>query len=205
MVVLVIPGLAAGLAPAAVVEALVRAAPAPGSRVEVEDFRPETAAGCLVTRAELPAPLSGSGRVAVRVSGQRPEGGPCEGWGWAVVRVLTPTLVTQRAVPAGSALQDAVSPRETELRGGRAPLAQLPPGAVAARPIAAGQVLEEKDLRLGPVPGDDVTVIIRLGTLRVEQTGRAVPCRRGRACAQMPSGKRLEGSWQGGRIVVEST
>jgi hypothetical protein len=76
---------------------------------------------------------------------------------------------------------------------------------VAERPIAAGQVLEERDLRLGPTPGDDVTVIIRLGTLRVEQVGRAVPCRRGRACAQMPSGKRVEGSWQGGRILVEST
>jgi hypothetical protein len=75
---------------------------------------------------------------------------------------------------------------------------------VAGRPLAAGQVVDERDLRVGPALGDAVTVTIHSGGIRVEQSGRAVPCSRGRACAQMPSGKRVEGSWQGGRIVVES-
>jgi hypothetical protein len=198
------PAAVAGAVPSAVAEALGRAAPLPGARVEVEDFRPEVPAGCAVTRAELPAPLAGSGRVAVRISGTLPGGEACEGWGWAAVRVLSTALIAHRTVPAGSPLQDAVTPREQELRGGRPPLARLPAGAVAGRPIAAGQVVEERDLRLGPAAGDEVIVIVRLGSLRVEQAGRAVPCSRGHACAQMPSGKRVEGTWLDGRIVVES-
>jgi hypothetical protein len=31
-----------------------------------------------------------------------------------------------------------------------------------------------------------------------------VACARGRACAVLPSGRRIEGAWHGGRIVVES-
>lgn len=195
---------AAALPPAPVVEAFEKAVPLPGARVEIADFHPELAARCAVIRAELPAPLAGSGRIAVRLSGTLPEGGPCDGWGWAVVRVLAPVLVAQRPVPVGSLLLDAVAPRERELLPGRTPLSRLPADAVAGRPLAAGQVLDERDLRSGPGVGDAVTVLIRLGGLRVEQVGRAIPCSRGRACAQMPSGKRVEGAWRDGRLLVEA-
>jgi hypothetical protein len=120
------------------------------------------------------------------------------------VRLVGTVLVASKAVAAGAPLRDAVAPQERELRSGRAPLSRLPDDAVAGRAIAAGQVLEERDLRVGPVLGDEVTVVLRLGAVKVEQVGRAVPCSHGRACAQMPSGKRVEGSWQGGRIHVES-
>lgn len=198
------PARAAALPPAPVVEAFDRAVPIPGARVEIADFRPELVARCTVIRAELPAPLAGSGRIAVRLTGTLPEGGPCDGWGWAVVRVLAPVLVAHRAVPVGSPLLDAVAPGERELLPGRTPLSRLPAGAVAGRPLAAGQVLDDRDLRSGPGLGDAVTVLIRLGGLRVEQVGRAVPCSRGHACAQMPSGKRVEGTWRDGRLLVEA-
>ena len=204
LLLLAAPAPAAALAPAPVVEAVERAIPVPGTRAEVSDFRPELAAGCTVIRAELPGPLSASGRVPVRLSGTLQAGGPCDGWGWVAVRLVGTVLVASKAVAAGAPLRDAVAPQERELRSGRAPISRLPDDAVAGRAIAAGQVLEERDLRVGPVLGDEVTVVLRLGAVKVEQIGRAVPCSRGRACAQMPSGKRVEGSWQGGRIHVES-
>jgi hypothetical protein len=192
------------LAPPAVVQALGRAAPFPGARVEVADYRPEVPTSCAVARAELPAPLAGSGRVALRLSGSLPGGKPCDGWAWAQVRVTAPVLVASRPVPAGAPLAGAVSAEEREVRGGRAPLGSLPPGATAGRALSTGQALDERDLRSGPTTGDTVTVVIRLASIEVEQPGRAIPCARGRACAQMPSGKRVEGAWRGGRIVVES-
>jgi hypothetical protein len=44
---------------------------------------------------------------------------------------------------------------------------------------------------------------MRAGALSVEQSGRAVPCPRGRACAVLPSGRRVEGRLEDGRILVE--
>ncbi len=59
-------------------------------------------------------------------------------------------------------------------------------------------------MRLGPAPGEAVTIVIQLGSLRVEQPGRAVPCARGRACALTPTGKRVEGTWRDDRLYVDS-
>ena len=149
--------------------------------------------------------MTTSGRIPIRLSGSLPDGERCGGWGWVMARLFAPALVASRALPAGAPFKGAVTQQERELRTEQLPLVQLPADAVSARAIAAGQVLEERDLRVGPVLGQDVTVLLRLGAIRVEQVGRAVPCARGRACAQMPSGKRVEGTWQGGRIHVEST
>jgi hypothetical protein len=49
-----------------------------------------------------------------------------------------------------------------------------------------------------------VVAVIVAGALRVEQQARALPCRAGRACALLPSGRRVEGAWHAGRIVVEA-
>jgi hypothetical protein len=47
-----------------------------------------------------------------------------------------------------------------------------------------------------------VAVLLRAGTLSIEQRGTAVACRHGRACALLPSGRRVEGDWHGGRIEL---
>jgi flagella basal body P-ring formation protein FlgA len=157
-----------------------------------------------VERAAPPAPVNGSGRFAVRLAGTGRNGVPCEGWGWARVRLLAPALVAARALRAGEPLDGSVSTEEREVAAGRAPLSALPAGAVAGRALAAGQPIGSRDLRVGARPGAPVTVVVRLGTLEIEQPGHAVPCARGRACAVLPSGRRVEGDWRDGRLVVES-
>ena len=185
-------------------QALDRSVAVPGARLEVADYRPELPGGCVVSRAEPPAPLTGSGRVALRLAGTLPGGAPCSGWAWARVRLLAPVLVARSALRAGDPLAGVVAPEEREMSAARSPLSRIPAGAVAARPVSPGQVLDERDLRTGPRPGDPVTVVIRLGSLQVEQPGQSRPCARGRACALVPSGRRVEGSWREGRLFVES-
>jgi hypothetical protein len=92
---------------------------------------------------------------------------------------------------------------EMEVLPGRTPLTALPPGAVASRAIAAGAAIEPGSLRVGPAPGEPVAVMLRVGDVSVEQTGRALSCARGRACALLPSGRRVEGAFDGTRIQVE--
>jgi flagella basal body P-ring formation protein FlgA len=190
--------------PVPVLDGLSRAAAVPGARVEVLEWQPSLPAACAVDRAAPSRPLAGSGRVAVRLSGSRPGGEPCEGWGWARVRLFAPALVSARAVQAGEPLAGSVATEEREVLAGRAPLAALPAGAAADRALRAGQTIEPRDLRTGPRPGEAVSVVVRLGSLEVEQPGHAVPCTRGRACAVVPSGRRVEGTWRDGRLVVES-
>jgi hypothetical protein len=190
--------------PAAVHEGLSRASALPGARVEVLEWQPAIPPSCAVARAAASTPLAGSGRVALRLSGSRAGGVPCEGWGWARVRMFAPAIVSARAVRAGEPLAGSVATEEREVAAGHAPLSALPAGAVADRALAAGQALEPRDLRTGPRPGDAVAIVIRFGSLEVEQPGHAVPCARGRACAVVPSGRRVEGNWRDGRLVVES-
>jgi len=191
-------------APQAVADALRRAVPVEGGRVEISDYRPTLPRGCEVARAEVSGPLATSGRVALRLGGRMPGGTGCDGWAWARVRLLAPVLVASRALRAGEPLSGAVSPEERELSPGRVAASRLSPDAVAARPLAAGQALDEADLRVGPAPGESVVLVVHMGSLRVEQAGRAVPCSRGHACALTANGKRVEGSWQDGRILVSS-
>ena len=63
--------------------------------------------------------------------------------------------------------------------------------------------MDEASIRIGPAPGALVAVRIRSGALTVEQSGRAVPCARGLACALLPSGRRVEGRLTDGRLLVE--
>jgi SAF domain-containing protein len=189
----------------AVALAAVQAALAlPGAHAEV--LRVDGApARCEVGRAEVPRPVAASGSVAIHLSGSDATGRPCEAWVWAEVRLRAPTLVTSRPVPAGEPLQGAVATVEREVRPGRTPLAALPEGARADRALPAGTALDDGALRVGPRPGEPVTVLLRSGALAVEQRGTAVSCRRGRACALLPSGRRVEGTWHGGRIELEAT
>jgi hypothetical protein len=122
---------------------------------------------------------------------------------WAVLRVVAPALVTARAVEEGAPLAGATVPGEREVAPGRSYLPALPEGAVARRALPAGAALEGPEVRAGPRPGQPVAVLVRAGAVVVEQAGRAVPCRRDRACALLPTGRRVEGAWHDGRIEVE--
>ncbi len=197
--------LAAGAAPAAVPGPVQRAVDAalapPGARAEVLELRGDLGAGCRLARGEVPRRIEASSRNAVHLVGEG-DGRSCEAGAWARVRVVAPVLVTSRAVAAGEALADAVAREDRELLPGRAPLSAVPDGAVADRALAPGVALELWALRVGPRPGEPVTVVAHAGTLTVESAGRAIPCRRGRACALLPSGRRVEGDWHAGRIEV---
>jgi hypothetical protein len=176
----------------------------PGARAELASFRGGLAPQCRIEQAEVPRPVLASGRVAVHLLGSDAAGAPCDGWAWAEVRVHAPAVVATRALAGGEPLAGAAEPAWREVLPGRTPLAALPPGARAAGALRPGAVLTERDLLLGPRPGDPVTVQLAAGDLRVEARGAALPCRRGRACAALPSGRRVEGRWHEGRIVLET-
>ena len=190
--------------PRGLVQGAVAAALAvPGGRAELLDLSDGLPEGCVVERAELPKPVAASGRFALRLAGTSAQGRPCQAWVWARVRVSAPTLVTRRGVAPGEPLVDAVGTEERAVEPGRPPLAALPEGATAARALPAGARVELELLQVGPRPGGAVAVVLRTGVLEVEQLGRAVPCARGRACALLPSGRRVEGRWHGGRIELD--
>jgi flagella basal body P-ring formation protein FlgA len=186
------------------IAALAAALALPGGRAELVALEPSLPAGCAVASAAAPRPFAASGRVALRLEGTTAAGARCEGWAWARVRVLAPALVVARDVADGAPIAGAAEPQEREVLAGRPPLATLPPGATASRALAAGTVLEPQHVRVGPRPGEPVAVVVRVGAIEAEQPGRAVACARGRACALLPSGRRVEGVLDGGRLVVES-
>jgi hypothetical protein len=189
-------------APAAVESAV--AAAAQGVRPEVLDWRPALASGCAARRYEALRQVRASGEVPVRIDGTDARGAACEGWGWARVRAWGPALVTARAVRSGEPLAPAVALGEAEISPGKPPVSTLPDGAVAARDLPAGARLQPGAVRGGPPPGSPVTVLVRTGAITVARPGRAVPCPPGRACALLPSGRRVEGRLEDGLVVVEA-
>jgi len=185
--------------------ALTAALSLPCARAELLALRPSLPAGCSAIAFDSPRPITSSGDVPLRARGEQASGAPCEGWAWARVRVLAAVAVAARALEAGDALDaGAWAVAEREVVAGRSPLAAIPPGATAARALRAGTAIEAVHLRLGPPPGDPVRVVVRAGGLTVVQPGRAAACARGRACAVLPSGQRVEGSFDGGRLFVEA-
>ncbi|OFX24445.1 MAG: hypothetical protein A2V77_19745 [Anaeromyxobacter sp. RBG_16_69_14] len=189
--------------PAAVRAAIAAAVALPGASAEVLELTGALPARCSLTRAEAPRPVSASGRVALHLFG-RDGAERCDGWAWVRVRVSAPSLVTTRAIMEGAALEGAVAAVEREVVAGRPPVTTLPEGAVADRALAAGVPLDEAHFRIGARPGQAVAVVLRAGALAVEQRGQAIACRRGRACALLPTGRRVEGTWHDGRIQLES-
>jgi len=198
-----LPLLLAALAPTP--GAAIQAALAP-ARAEAEVGAVRAAAGrsCAPSAWEALKPVEASGQVALRFTGRDPAGAPCEGWAWAEVKVAAPALRLTRDLRAGEPLAGAVAPGLSEVLPARRPVAELPEGAVAARTLRAGTSLLSSDLRVGPRPGDPVVVLVRAGAVELEQPGRAVPCARDRACALLPGGKRVEGRFLAGRLVVEA-
>ncbi len=56
---------------------------------------------------------------------------------------------------------------------------------------------------LTPAPGEAIAVLVQRGSVAVALEGHAVPCARGKACAQLPSGRRVEGRFVDHRLLVE--
>lgn len=182
--------------PPVAVDAIRSAVALPHARVEIASWKADA---CTPGRAEVQGAVRGSGRVAVRL-----EGDGCSGWAWAEVKLYAPALVAVRPIPAGSDPTGSVRREEREVLPGRAPIDSLPPGSVASRTIPAGASIEARHLRAaGFGPGEPVRVLLRSGSIAIESAGRTVPCGGGRVCAVLPSGKRVEGSIEGDRLVVE--
>jgi hypothetical protein len=178
---------------------------------------------------EVSHPIQGTGRVAVKfiaggpsavvgaasavsatatkkeksgVTHQPTPRAACTGWLWADVRVMGPTPVALRSIRAGEPVTPgAVRLEEREIRAGQAP-AVLGADVVADRLIAAGQVIEPSAVRAaGPRNGEALKVVLVSGGLQVEQLGHALACGRAQ-CAVLPSGKHVEGTLVGGRLMV---
>lgn len=184
--------------------ALERALALPGAQLEVLSIQAPRDTGCTLESAEAMGLVNGSGRVTVRLTGRNASGAGCASAAFAAVRVTAPAWVLTRTVRTGEPVAGAARREDHELRPGHLPLATLSPGATAARPLAVGTVLEADHLAPdGPAPGTEVQVVVNARGLVLRQSGRAVPCSRGRACALLPSGTRVEGSWTDGRLLVE--
>jgi hypothetical protein len=160
-------------------------------------------ARCTATSAEVTQRIAASGRFPLRLRGRDATGQACDGWAWARVRVSGPALVTTRAVADGEKLAGAIETVRREIASSRPWLTELPDGARAARALPPGTPLDPALIRIGPAPGEAVTVSLQLGALRVDELARAASCRAGRACAVLPSGRRVEGFWHDGRIVMD--
>jgi hypothetical protein len=197
--------LATALAPPpAVPRAVETAVSRPDVRVEVVDYRPAVAPGCRIDGARVRGEVRGSGAVTVDLEGRDARGASCTGWALARVRVRGRVPVAARTLAAGDRLDGAIAFEERELFAEERPLAAVPPGAVAARPIAAGTVLTPNRIRTaGPRPGSPVPVVVARGAFTVETTGTLVACSGGRDCALLPAGKRLAGTLRDGKLYVE--
>jgi len=200
---------AEGALVAAVDAALVAASTVPDARIEgLSVDRPHNACAVAVPeRVEIPRPIDGSARVAVKLIGPaRGAAPPCETWGWARFRLLAPVPVAVRALRAGESLAGATRLDHREIKVGHPPanLASLEAGATADRALVPGQLVETDMVRApGPRAGDPVKVVLVAGGLAIEQTGRAVPCARNHNCAVLPSGKHVDGAFVDGRLLVQ--
>ncbi|MFT3915756.1 MAG: hypothetical protein QM704_17075 [Anaeromyxobacteraceae bacterium] len=201
----VVAALCAALPAAPTAEAAVAAALAvPGARAEVRGVSGATPRGCVPAAWSAARAVGASGQVPLGFDGRDAVGARCTGVAWADVRVSAAGLRATRDLRAGEPLAGATVAAEVVLEAGRRPLPALPAGATAARPLRAGDVLDEADLRVGPGPGDPVTVAVRAGGVELTVTGKALACARGKACALLPGGRRVEGRWDGARIALEA-
>jgi hypothetical protein len=186
--------------PAVVLRVLREAAP-PGARLELLAYRGPLR--CQPQEVDVEGPVVASGPVPLRVAGLSGSA-RCAGAAQAEVRLFAPAWVTSRALSAGEPVAGAAVREERELRPGHQLLAEPAAGLLATRALPAGTLLEA---RLVEDPawamGATVRVLVRSGSVLLAQQGRLVPCAPGRACAQLPSGRRVEGRRQGTDLLLE--
>ena len=184
--------------PAEVSEVLSRALTVPGARIVPIGWAAHLSAGCALRQAVIDGAVTGSGRLPVKLYGPG-----CTGWGWVRFEVWAPTASTTRPVRAGELLQPALLIEDREVRSGH-PRVVPPPGALAARDLSRGTVIEPSHIAGATMAsGESVKVIVMSGPLAIEVQGRAVSCGAGRICAVLPSGRHVEGHLQEGRLLVD--
>ena len=183
---------------------LASLAPA-GARVAVVSMAKPLPDGCALARVQADRRLAASGRYQVRLSGSDAGANGCELRTWLRVKVVAAVRVAARDLKAGESLEpSSTSLEDREIVSGHEPLTDVPEGSVLARGLSAGAVVETSHLRPpGPGMGDPLTVMVQAGPVSIVQQGRAVPCVSRRVCAQLPSGKRVEGRLVDGRLLVE--
>lgn len=192
-------GAANSTLPAAVQTALDDALALKGARVVALAYEPSLRGDCQVKQAQVPRPIEGSGRIAVKISGT----GGCSGWAWVKVEVWAPVLVTTRLVRAGEPIEAAVTATQMAIPSGQVPAA-MTAGAVASRSIPRGQMVQAAHIRGGASgSGELVKVVVVSGSLAVETSGRLITCGQDRACAVLASGRHVEGTLSDGRLIVE--
>jgi len=185
--------------PLEVSEVLSRALAVPGARIVPVDWAPHLPAGCQLRQAVLGGAITGSGRLPVKLYGQG-----CLGWGWVRFEVWAPSAFTTRPVRAGERLQPALAVEDREIKSGRTGVVP-PPGALAARDLPRGTVLEASHIAgAAMASGESVKVIVMSGPLAIEMQGRAISCGAGRTCAVLPSGRHVEGHLEEGRLLVDT-
>jgi hypothetical protein len=179
-------------------EVLSQALAVPGARIVPLGWAPHLPAGCTLRQAALGGAVTGSGRLPVKLYGQA-----CMGWGWVHFEVWAPAAFTTRPVRAGERLQPALAVEDREVRSGHVGVVP-PPGALAARDLPRGTVLEASHIAgAAMASGEMVKVIVMTGPLAIELQGRAISCGAGRNCAVLPSGRHVEGHLEEGRLLVE--
>jgi hypothetical protein len=184
--------------PREVSEALSQALTVPGGRIVPLGWTGHLPAGCHLRQVTLSGPVNGSARLPVKLYGQG-----CSGWGWVRFEVWAPTAQTTRPVRTGELLQPALAIADREIRSGRVGIVP-PPGAVAARDLPRGIVLEPTHVAGSALaPGENVKVILVSGGLAIETKGRAISCGSGRICAILPTGRHVEGRLEEGRLLVD--
>ena len=193
--------------PGAVADELSRAQPYPSAIVH--GTRYHAPSNCKVESAELTAPLVASGRTSLRVSGLASNGRPCQAYAFVDVKITAEALVATRAIREGDLLAGSMRLMRREIINGETPLTELPQGALASRSLAPGQMIASALVRMpGLNPGSPIRILVRTGALSLEETGRVVRCGElrdpSRACAQVASGARIEGTYRDGAIVVET-
>lgn len=146
---------------------------------------------------EVLAPIETSGRIAVRVRGDK-----CDQWGWATVQVTALGAVATRDVKVGESLAGAWEVAEVEVRRGGAPVRSIDPSATTLRALRKGQAVSIESYRVGPPPGTDVTVRVTAGAIVVEQKATITPCTGGRVCASLSNGRRVTGSMHDGVLEL---
>lgn len=172
------------------------------SRLEVGEVKVQLSSDCRIERAEAPA-LKMSGRVAVKLRGVTASNKSCSGWAWARIRLFSKAFVLARDVQRGESVSKASREEERELSSSKKFLSSIPEGSTAVRALPKGTVLDESHLKSsGPQLGRPVTVVVKTDTLTVVQQGRSAPCSKGKSCAVLPTGKRVEGDWVDGQLQV---